>query len=114
MLMVGTRSQGSNRKALSYLEFEVMALELILKVSVAVPSVEGSSLASRQSIAVTAECAWWARVAAGGEAGKTGWWVEISRGLCRAGTCSRRQPGSCVWDKSKERLEGRKPITWLF
>lgn len=88
--MIGTRSQGNNRKALSYLEIEVMALELILKINVVVPSVEGSSLASRQSIAVTAECAWWAPEAPGGEAGKTKWWVEISKGLCRAGTCSGR------------------------
>lgn len=46
--------------------------------------------------------------AVGGEAGKTGWWVEISKGLCRAGTCSRRQPGSCVRDKSKRETGGEK------
>lgn len=84
-----------------------MALELILKMSVAVPSVEGSSLESRQPISVTRAYAWWVSRVVGGEAGKTRWWVESSKSLCRAGTCSRRQPGSCVWDKS-ERETGRE------
>lgn len=110
--MIGTRSQGSNRKALSHLETEVVALEVILKISIAVPSVEGSSLESRQSIPVTRECAWWANRAVGGEAGETGWWVEISKGLCRAGTCSRRQPGSFGRDKSK-RETGREKTNYL-
>lgn len=91
-----------------------MALELILKINVVVPSVEGSSLASRQSIAVTVECAWWAPEAPGGEAGKTKWWVEISKGLCRAGTCSGRQLAVVCGTNLKERLEGRKPIIWIF